>query len=319
MSPLARPLLRAAVRWSAGAFLVAAGGGAVRLLPWLLHPEVPTSAALPFARSLVLGALEIALIVGWPVGWALAAEERAERGEVRVLALLGEGPWATAGRLWAPAVGLALAVSAAAWLGARDATAPGRIAQDLVDEAREDCARQERATVRAIPFVGMTWMCVPARPPRLLAQGLHGATFTATGIAIAPDLRSAEFSEAIFAVRGATVRAGRLSLRGLPPFGPSARLAPPARALVLATSALAAATSALVLVLRGRARSRLRALALGASGPLAALGVLRALERSAVPGPSFAAVPACGVLAVLAAGFLVSRLRRRNPTVRSGS
>jgi hypothetical protein len=302
-----------------GAFLVAAGGGAVRLLPWLLHPEVPLGVALPFARSLGLAALEIALLVGWPVGWALAAQERAERGEVRVLALLGEGPWASLGRVWLPALAFAATLAGAAWLGARDAAAPGRVAQDLVDEAHADCARQEHATVRAVPFVGMTWLCVPSQPPRVLAQGVHGATFTATGLHLAPDLRSAELDDATFAVRGATVRATRLSLRGLPPFGASARLDPTSRALVLGGSGLAAAASALLLVLRGRARTRLRALALGAAGPLAALGMLRALERAAAPVPFFAAVPVGVVLAVLASGILVSRLRRRNPAVRTES
>ena len=79
--------------------LVGLLAGAVRVLPWLLAPAVPWRVAEPFARGLVAVSFEAALLVGWPIGWALACFRFVEGGEARVLQTLGQPPHETVARL----------------------------------------------------------------------------------------------------------------------------------------------------------------------------------------------------------------------------
>ena len=81
--PLAPSALRGATV-AIGLVLVAAlVGAAVRLLPWMLDPTIPGALLAPFARSLAAVAVEAAILTGWPVGWAVAAQRLVERGEAR--------------------------------------------------------------------------------------------------------------------------------------------------------------------------------------------------------------------------------------------
>ena len=68
---------------------IALGAGLVRLLPWLLSPEVPLRVALPFAKALTAVAIETAFFVGVPIGFCFAAAQSVERGEARALFALG--------------------------------------------------------------------------------------------------------------------------------------------------------------------------------------------------------------------------------------
>ena len=54
-------------------------GAAIRVLPWVLDPQIPWRVAAPFVRSLLALAMEAAFITGWPIGWALAAHRLVER------------------------------------------------------------------------------------------------------------------------------------------------------------------------------------------------------------------------------------------------
>ncbi|HEY5241342.1 MAG TPA: hypothetical protein VIJ22_07750, partial [Polyangiaceae bacterium] len=73
MRSLSRGARNTALVASGAIALVGVVAGAVRLMPWLLDPAVPWRVAAPFARGLAAVAFEAALLVGWPVGWALAA------------------------------------------------------------------------------------------------------------------------------------------------------------------------------------------------------------------------------------------------------
>src|ERR1019366_3731159 len=92
--------------------LVGLLAGAVRVLPWLLDPAVPWRVAQPFARGLAAVSLEAALLVGWPIGWALACFRFVERGEARVLQTLGQPPFETVARLMPRGTPLALVLAA---------------------------------------------------------------------------------------------------------------------------------------------------------------------------------------------------------------
>src|SRR5580692_2421257 len=119
-TPLAGKALGSALAGSGAVALVAGVGGAVRLLPWLLDPGVTFRLALPFARGLLALALEAALVVGWPIGWALATAEFVARGEARALATLGDSPAAATLRLLPQAAAFACVLGLVSFLGGRE-------------------------------------------------------------------------------------------------------------------------------------------------------------------------------------------------------
>jgi hypothetical protein len=263
------------------------------LLPWLLDPEVPWGVAAPFARGLASVALEAALLVGWPVGWALACVRLVESGEALVLQTLGERPASTIARLFPQGVFFAAAVASVSLAWGRDANEPGRVATELIERAGTSCAGSEVARTYAIPFTQLTWLCTPdeeAAAPRaratLVGRGpgsLSSALFSAQGAHIAGDFREIELTDARLAM-GSSPRAfahvGRLVLRGLSPWSRASTLPFALRGLLFAAAGLASAWLAAYASLLGAVRSRAGAIALGASGPLAALAFVRVLERA---------------------------------------
>lgn len=303
--------------------------GAVRLLPWLLDPTVPLGVAAPFARGLLAVALEAAIFVGWPVGCALACFAFVERGEARVLQSLGERPLTTVVRLAPQGLALAALLGIVARVAGGDASGPGRVATELLSTARRSCARATGPTTYAIPFTDLTWLCAPSREPLLVgspAGVLSSAVVTARDARIAGDFRAAELYDArlLFAeptagtASGATgktspgsvaVHVDTLSLRRMPPWARASTLPPWLRAVLFSLAAWLAAWLAAYAVLRRSARTRLAAIVLGASGPLAALGAVRMLEQASAPAAAFAVVPAVCAAASTVAATLMPRLR----------
>ena len=297
----------------------------MRLLPWLLDPSVPWRVAAPFARGLAAVALEAALLVGWPIGWALACLRFVESGEARVLLTLGERPATTVRRLTPQGAALGLALAAVALVYGSDANAPGRVATELVSQARASCAHVRAPATYAIPFTSMTWLCVPGREPRLVGSppgAMAGAVLTARDARIAGDFRAFELDDARVAIEAAgiggslpvAIHVGTLSMHGMAPWARASTLPAALRALLLALAAWLAASIAAYCVLRRAARTRMGALVVGASGPLAALGLLRFVERmdglgGASRSLAFAAVPVAAAAASLGVAALLSRLR----------
>ncbi len=312
-----------------GAALV---GALIRLLPWMLDPTIAWSTLAPFAKSLLAVAVEAALLTGWPVGWALATQRLVERGEARVLASLGESPTRTIARLVPQAwlFGSVLVLSSLV-LG-REAAAPGRVVNALLDEGRASCV--DGAT-HGIPFVSVTWLCPTADgaqdKPRLVGRAPIGnVVFTADDAKVSDDLRRIELAGARLALPTGSdasnvrvrVRVDALVLRGLAPWARASSLPPALRAVVVTGSAIAAGWAAAAVILRPRRRrvGGVAAAAIGASGPLAALATLRALELR-VPETSpggwlllFALVPLAALIAVITAAALVTALPGRRAT-----
>jgi hypothetical protein len=320
---LSRDARVSALLASAAIALVGTVAGSVRLLPWLLDPAVPWGVALPFARGLVAVALEAAVLVGWPVGWALASCRFVERGEGRVLLALGERPIRTVGRLAPQGAALALLLSAVALVYAGDARAPGRVATELVAQARAACVRAATPTTYSIPFTDMTWLCAPGRPPRLVSRGpgaMRGALFTASDARIAGDFRAVELDDArvqLGTTPAVTVHVHALSMRGMAPWARASILPAYARAILLSLTAWAAASLAVLAVLCQAVRARAGAIVIGAIGPVAALGILRVLERASAPSAAFVLLPlaACAACAACAGlAMALPRLRHRMHT-----
>jgi hypothetical protein len=298
--------------------LVGILAGAVRLLPWLLDPAVPSSVAWPFARGLAGVALESALFVGWPVGCALACFEFVERGEARLLQSLGERPFTTVGRLAPQGLALAALLGCVALVYGSDANAPGRVASELVESARGTCSHAIEPTTYAIPFTDLTWLCAPGRTPRLVGSpsgALASAVVTARDARISGDFRAAELDDARLLVPSPAggpaveVHVATLTLQHMAPWARASILRAPLRAMLFATTAwLAAWLSAYAVLMRG-ARTRLAAIVIGASGPLAALGVVRRLEEGSAGVGAFVLVPVACAVACVGAAALLPRLR----------
>lgn len=329
-----RAALRAVAVASAGVASAALVAAAVRVLPWMLDPAVPRQAAAPFARTLATLALEVALLVGWPVGWALATQQLVERGEARALAALGERPARTLARLAPQGLVFLALLAATSLFGGRDAREPGRVVRELVAQTRAACASATHATAYAVPFVDATWLCVPHREPRLVGRGpgaLGAVVYTAANAAVSDDLRRIELEDAHLALPRASgekrlflhAHVGKLTMRGLPPWAQSALLTPAARAaLMCATGALAAAIAVLSLLRTASSRplGRLASVVLGASGPLAALAAMRALERADARPWLFVLVPVTAAAGSSLAALLFARVpRRRGESSRGAS
>ncbi len=307
--------------------LLALAGASVRVLPWVLDPRVPWRVAVPFARAVASVALEAAVLVGWPIGWALAAFALAERGEARVLAMLGERPFSTTARLVPLVVVFGAILAGASVAGGRDASEPGRVLSDLLRAGRASCASTRTPGAVDVPLLGAAWLCDGSRDAHLVGRppfsgGGNGrqasALYSARAIDVAPDARRIELDDAFvaFASAGgdapsATSVHVKHALFRLPPFVRASSLPTSWRAAFLATSAAVSALLAVWLLLameqRALALWRLHALLLGAAGPVASLALLHALERAEAPMPLrlYAALPVVAAVATVSVAGLV--------------
>jgi hypothetical protein len=299
--------------------LLALAAASVRVLPWLLDPRVPWRVAVPFGRAVASVAVEAAVLVGWPVGWALATFALIERGEARVLALLGERPARTVRRLvpWTLAFGALLA--GASLSGGRDASEPGRVLSELLDAGLRSCRSKSMDQALEVPLLGAEWLCVPGvsggarlagRPP--FARG-SDTVYSARAVTVSPDARHIELEDAWVATPFTRLHVGHAVL-SLPPFVRASSLPASWRALLLFASAAASSLLAglLLLVMEQHAFSlwRFHAFCIGSAGPLACLALLHALElaRGPVSLGLFALLPLAAAAAVLATAALVSTL-----------
>jgi hypothetical protein len=328
------PLERLAAR-TAGASvgilaLLALAGAQVRVLPWLIDPRVPWRVAVPFGRAVASVAIEAAVLVGWPIGWALAAFVLTERGEARILAMLGERPARTAARLLPMAVVFGAILASASLAGGRDASEPGRVLTDLLRAGRASCAATGTPAAVDVPLLGAEWLCdaVPhlvGRPP--LSREAN-ALYSARAIDVAPDARRIELDDAFIVASGgdrdapSTATASihvKHALFRLPPFVRASSLPAPWRAAFLGTSGAVSALLAawLLLSMEQRALSlwRLHALLIGAAGPVSSLGFLHALEKLDPAMPfrlppllCYGALPVVAAMATISSALLVACL-----------
>lgn len=312
MDPIAPPAASAAVVATMLILGAALVGATIRLLPWVLDPAIAWSTLAPFAKSLLAVAFEAALLIGWPVGWALATQRLVERGEARVLASLGERPSRTVARLVPQGIVLAAVLLFSSAVLGREAVAPGRVVNSLIAEGRASC---KSGATNGIPFVSATWLC--SDRPRLVGRSpLGGVIFTAENASVSEDLRRIELSDARVSASNVAIHVDTLVLRGLAPWARASALPPVLRALIVTASAFVGGWVAALAILRARRRrvGGVAAAAIGASGPLAALVTLRALELRVPDQASgtwlilFSLVPLAAFAAAVLLGVLVTAL-----------
>ena len=316
---LAKEGFRSALLATVALFACAVVAAGVRLSPWALEPNLPLRVTWPFARSLAILAAEASLVVGWPLGWALATARFVARGEARVLQTLGESPWTTTLRLRVQGGAFAVGLAALSLLGGRDANAPGLVVQELLDEGKAACGAARSQEAHVVPLVKASWLCTPGSAPRLVGKPpalASGLTFTASGIRVSPDLSRFDLEDArvltppVTAGVAVTLHVQVLTLRGLPPFAFASGVPPWLRALVLSLAAWGSATVAVIALLSsGPSRIlTLHGVAFGVVGPLVALFLLRTLETRGASLGIYLFVPIFAVGATLLVRDVLSRL-----------
>jgi hypothetical protein len=313
-------LEHAAFRAAAAAVLalgtVATLAGAVRVLPFISDPELPWSAAAPFARSVLWLALEVAIAVGWPLGWGLAFATAVDRGEVRVYALLGRAPIDFARILGSQALLFGALLAGCSWLAARDAQAPGRVLGATLESSRTVCGEATGPRTIPIPFLDARWLCAPERAPRLVftPPRPQGALLTASQVHFSSDVRDVTFDDVHLAVGPVDLVVAELQLRRLPALVASATFSPARRAATVAAAALASAFGLIWLIVRMRIRRPLIALAFSGLSGGAGLGLLHALDRAGARAGFLVLVPMAVVCALALGAATLGCLRRNRGT-----
>lgn len=246
---LGRRCLRYALGACGVVLAAAAFAGLVRLLPWLVADSVPAGVSVPFARTLLAAALEASMVLGLPVGFALAAHEFRERGEANALFAMGVSP------LGVLAVPAAIAITAAALLGASGALMrgdprPGVAAMQLLAAAEPRCPDAGPPT--RVPLVGLARVCDGTVPRVVGRVGERYAPvwFSARSLVVAPRLERLELNDAhvLFRVDGSvwTVSVGRARVLSDPVGGPRSSSAMYWLVLAAAAAAIASARRALI-------------------------------------------------------------------------
>jgi hypothetical protein len=317
VSPLARHSVRASAVSVSVVLAIALTAGLVRLLPWLLAPELPWRVVAPFARALGAVAFETALMVGIPAGAALGAAELVQRGEARALFALGASPLAISRGLWLP-LATAAAVCVAVTLAWQPSTdRPGLFAQALIEQAARGCDEKGARSV-GVPIVGVTWLCFGGEGRQRLAGPVPKsggrAWYTARKLNVSDDLRVFHAESVQVGTRPDPERAHlklrvrRADIIGMPGWGRGAPLKVRYRALFVAVWIVLLGWCAALSVLHF-AFGRAFAMVLGVAPALLALHQLHALPSGS--GPLDAALGVLGVgIAVLASCLLVPGLVR---------
>jgi hypothetical protein len=201
-----------------------------------------------------------------------------------------------------------------------EASMPGRFARRLVEQARASCARVEQPETALVPLVGVTWLCFPERPPRVVGT-LPGfgdrAWFSASTLVPSDDLHSFELSDLRIVTKRTdaspplVLHVGSAHIAGLAPWGRPAKLGVMTRALLVVSSALLLSVLAAWIALAGGIASRLSAAFVSGSAVLSALAALSALDKGTLTNAAYALVPAAGVAALAVSGAIERAVRRR--------
>jgi hypothetical protein len=319
-----RPLLTLSARWAlrsvALILSVALLGGFVRLLPWLLARDVPLGVSLPFAELLARRGVEMAVLLGVPMGTAIASALFVERGEARALEALGARPLSVSAGLLPLGLFTVLAASALGHSG--DAEGPGRLATRIVAAGRDACADGSRSHRVDVPMLSLTWLCF-AGGPRLVGAvpGLRaGAWFTGSRLA-AVDEGSAFVIDDLRLVAGLppfhlSLHANEARVSSSAGLGHARRLNGAARGLTTGIIAFMTAWSSAWAILRGGLAHPIWAAAASGAAALAAVAAIRALDDRQADGAQYALIlplgaAAAALLHLVAAWVFRSRIAGR--------
>lgn len=289
----------------------------IRLFPLGSRQGVAWETLWPLAASALVAVFETALVLGSPIGFALALSPgvTGSSGE----SAGGSVSWRRE-HLVVLKVALLWCVLAAA-IGAYGNLrfgAPGRVARGVVAGARAICVERHGQRAEPVPLLGARWICSPTAPPRLTGEwSRNGAVtqYSASGIELSEDLAyidvtDLELSAAV--ARGATslrLTVDGARVRGTWPWAKKSRISAIGRAFYIAGLAALEGLLAALLVERIRARRRFLAPSLAGLGGATAWLALFVLDANAewFLG-SYLLAPLAAALMMLATSSLYLRL-----------
>lgn len=178
------------------------GGAAllVRLLPWLLDPQISWEIIGQFMRSVALVTLETAGVVALLLGAALAGVSWQDRGEGVALLVSGISPWFLASRGWPTLVFVALVSWTSGEIARRDLASP-EVMTTWMDAARHGCDGRVRR-VSEVPGTGMGWLCEAGEEPWLVLSPGGGSVLQTRQIQPNPEGKGWVFQDMIWSLRG---------------------------------------------------------------------------------------------------------------------
>jgi len=310
--------MRFVARYCAGplfvAWTVALAAGLVlailKLLPWISVPGISLSTTWALLGPAATRALELAFLLGIPVGFSLGTDRFFRSGSATALASLGVSPWRSLG---------GAALLAACWLAAgttlgvelnERASDPGAVAQRLVSASRQSCEASPHPFVSPVPMLDASWLCLDAAPPRL-AGPMPGtrrtAWFSAESVVVGRGLSDVKLRGLRLVVRsrsdGPMLRAkiGTAEIRGLWGWAASGALAPNWRTFLVVGTGAFLGWLGIVLALTRKTRQRPWVFLVPGAAAAAAWLCLWVIDASAgAPALAYLLVPGAGALVALA-------------------
>lgn len=276
----------------------------------------PASAPLalwsPFLSPLVSAGCEMALLVSIPAA-----------------ALCARASLLSARRTVVAALALALPTIMAALMLDTSGVAPGRMAQQLIDAARDACPDAPERSV-PVPLLPLTWSCPPGAPAVASGRLPFGpkVDFRLATIRVSPDVKRIDIERLTLDAPptptrlGLHLRADRARLIGLAPWGRPRDLPAGERLLRCALIGAALVAAGLAFLARQRLGATLATL-LGLSSGLILVLLQLTLDRHSAPDWSYWLGVAVGPLLLLGlgAGLAIAerRWRERSVVARGGS
>lgn len=283
----------------------------VGLAPLGARQTTPWRLVWPLWTAALATVLEVAVLIGTPLGVALGISSQSNGDKS------ADSPVLVARAFWKTAFFLALWLAITATLGAMANVhfgAPGNTVRRVIRSAREECeARPSRASV-AVPLLGARWVCSPERPSMLVGELTRGgirATYATRGIQLSEDLVSIGLSNlelSVNAPRGMpTMRlfVEKANMRGAWPWARQTRPSGIARAIFVSVVAVMVSALALGMCLRYRA-PRLSAIAVATVGAVSSWYTLRSVDLHQRWGvASWVIVPAAAALSMIVVRWLL--------------
>jgi hypothetical protein len=255
--------------------------------------DAPLSLWSPFLKPLIGAACEMALLIAVPAA-VLCARASGLGLRASVFA---------ASVLLVPTIGAAVTLDTSS-------TAPGRVAQQLIDAARSTCPKSPERRV-AVPLLPITWSCPRGAAPVASGRVPFGTKvdFSARTLRVSSDLRRIDLEQFTLEAPVSQTRLGlrlhtrRATLAGLAPWGRPRDLSSSGR-LLRATLAGLAVLAAGLFLLQRRQVSAGAAAGLGLLSGALLVVLQSALDRFGAPVSSYWLGLLVGPLAVFALGFL---------------
>ncbi|MGC4066887.1 MAG: hypothetical protein QM784_20070 [Polyangiaceae bacterium] len=261
------------------------------------------------------------------MAFALAAQPHGDADGSSATGPVGGGRFWT--RAFLAALVWAMLTFAAGGLANVRLATPGRVANNLVETARDACVTHPQTVYVTIPVLGSRWLCNGNGPPTLvgeISRSFVGASYSASNINVSDDLTYIELVKLRLSSPAAGGRpALKLAvegakLRGVWPLARPTRLGDLGRAAFVSVTAvlLGLVAAALSLVVHRDCRRRWLGVVEGLLIAASAWMTLFSLDSAEFRGPlRYSAVPLAGcamalLLGIIARSAVVTKLKTKD-------